>query len=259
MTINSHELVNFISAYFWPFVRISTVLMAAPVYGAVTVVPVKIRLMLALTITFVAVPLIPAAPYIDPLSATGILILLQQILLGLAMGFLLQLAFASLSLAGMSVSMPMGLGFANMVDPVNGVQVPVMSTLFTIIGTLLFLAADVHLILIQVLIDSFTSLPVGPVGLSQDSILKVALWGGRIYMGGILIALPAIMIVTLINIAFGVMTKAAPQLNIFAVGFPTTMITGFLVVYLTLPNLLPRFMQMIQQAFDTMHLILGLS
>ena len=252
-------MVNLISSYFWPFVRISTVLMAAPVFGAVNLVPVRVRLMLSLAITALVVPLLPPMAYIDPLTATGLLVLLQQILLGLAMGFLLQLAFSALTLGGSSIAMPMGLGFANMVDPVNGVQVPVLSTMFTIIGTLLFLSVNGHLILIQVVVDSFTSMPIGPVGLTSDSLMQVALWGGRVFMGGILIALPAIMIITLINVAFGIMTKAAPQLNIFAVGFPTTMAAGFLVIFLTLPNLLPRFMQLIQQAFDTMGQMLGLS
>jgi flagellar biosynthetic protein FliR len=252
MTFSSTEMVNLISSYFWPFVRISTVLMASPVFGAANIVPVRVRLVLSLAITALVVPLLPPIAYIDPMSATGMLVLLQQILLGLAMGFLLQLAFAALTLGGSSTAMPMGLGFANMVDPVNGVQVPVLSTLYTIIGTLLFLSVNGHLILIQVIIDSFTSMPVGPVGLSSESLMQVALWGGRIFMGGILIALPAIMIITLINIAFGIMTKAAPQLNIFAVGFPTTMAAGFLVIFLTLPNLLPRFLQIIQQAFDSM-------
>jgi len=257
MNFTSQELVNLISAYFYPFVRISTVFMASPVFGATAIVPVKIRLMLALAITFVTVPVIPEAPVIDPMSSIGVMVLLQQILLGLAMGFLLQLAFATLAMGGSGISMPMGLSFANMIDPVNGVQVPVLSSLFTIIGTLLFLAADVHLILIQVMVESFQTMPVGPIGISKQSMLTIALWGGNIFMGGMLIALPAIIIITLINMAFGVMTKAAPQLNIFAVGFPTTMMAGFLVVYLTLPTLLPRFMQMIEEAFATMHIMLG--
>ena len=259
MTFASQDMVNFISSFFWPFLRISTALMVAPVFGAVAIIPAKVRLILSLTITAVVVPLLPSIPSIDPLSATGILIMLQQFLLGLAMGFLLQIAFAALSMGGSSISMPMGLGFANMVDPVNGIQVPVLSTLFTVIGTLLFLSMNAHLIFLQLIVDSFTHMPIAAIGLSQDSILKVALWGGRIFMGGILIALPAIMIITLINIAFGIMTKAAPQLNIFAVGFPTTMAAGFLVVFLTLPNLLPRFMQIVQEAFDSMNLILGVN
>ncbi len=257
MTLSSTEMVNLISSYFWPFVRISTVLIAAPIFGAANIVPVRVRLVLSLAITALVVPLIPPVAYIDPLSATGLLVMLQQILLGVAMGFLLQLAFAAMTLGGSSIAMPMGLGFANMVDPVNGVQVPVLSTLFTILGTLLFLSVNAHLILIQVVVDSFTSMPIAPVGLSSDSLMKIALWGGRIFMGGILIALPAIMIITLINIAFGIMTKAAPQLNIFAVGFPTTMAAGFLVIFMILPNVLPRFLELIQQAFDTIGQIVG--
>lgn len=259
MSFVTDDIINYISSYFWPFIRISTVLMIAPIFGAVAVVPVRVRLILSLTITVVVAPLIPDIPTIDPFSSTGIMIILQQILLGFAMGFLLQLAFAALVMGGSSIAMPMGLGFANIVDPVNGIQVPVLSTLFTIIGTLLFLSMNAHLILIQIVVDSFIGMPIAAIGLTQDSMLKIALWGGRIFMGGILIALPAIMIITLINIAFGIMTKAAPQLNIFAVGFPTTMAAGFLVIYLTLPNLLPRFMQIVEEAFDTMQIIMGVN
>lgn len=259
MNFTSDQLIQYISNYFWPFVRIGAALMAAPFFGSASIVPRRIRLGLVIVITALIVPLLPATPFINPVSAQGFLMLLQQILLGVAMGFMLQLAFAALSLGGSSISMPMGLGFANMVDPQNGVQVPVLSTFFSILGTLLFLAMNGHLIFLQMLVDSFTSLPVSPVGLSTNSILKIALWGGQVFLGGILIALPAIMIITLINITFGIMTKAAPQLNIFAVGFPTTMAAGFLVIFLTLPNLLPRFMALIEDAFDTLRLMLGIN
>jgi len=232
-------------------------LMIAPIFGAAAIVPKKIRLLLALTITIIVVPMLPAADYVDPMSSLGLLMLLQQFLLGFAMAFLLQMAFAAVMMGGSSISMPMGLGFANMVDPLNGLQVPVLSTFFTIIGTLLFLSINGHLIMLQVLVDSFTSMPVGPMLLTQVAIFKVVVWGGQIFAGGILIALPAVIIITLINIAFGVMTRAAPQLNIFAVGFPTTMSAGFLVIFLTLPNLLPRFTSLVQDAFKTIYSIIG--
>jgi len=259
MSFTSDQLIQYLGSYFWPFVRIGAALMASPFFGADAIVPRRVRLMLALSITVLIAPLLPATEFVNPFSAEGFLLLIQQLLLGIAMGTLLKIAFEALSLGGMSTAMPMGLGFANMVDPVNGVQVPVLSTFFTIIGTLLFLSMNAHLILLQVLVDSFTSLPVGTVGLSSNSILKIALWGGQIFMGGILIALPAIMIISLINITFGVMTKSAPQLNIFAVGFPTTMAAGFLVIFLTLPNLLPRFMALIEEAFEIMRLLLGIT
>ena len=256
MTITSDELVTWISAYFWPFVRITALLMASPFFGTMAIIPARIRMVLALALTWVLVPVIPPAPVIDPLSAVGLLVLAQQLLFGFAMGFLLQLAFTALTLGGSSISMPMGLGFANVIDPQNGVQVPVLSTLFTIMGTLLFLSLNGHLILIQVLADSFTSMPVGPVGLSTENLMRIVLWGTRVFVGGVLIALPAIMIITLINISFGIMTRAAPQLNIFAVGFPTTMAAGFLVLFLTMPNLLPHFTSLLYDAFDVMQGIL---
>jgi len=259
MSFTSDQLIQYISSYFWPFVRIGAALMVMPIFGASSIVPRKIRLMLGLSITVLIVPMLPPVAFISPLSAQGILLLVQQILIGVAMGFLLKLAFESLLLGGLSTAMPMGLGFANIVDPQNGIQVPVLSTFFTILGTLLFLSMNGHLLALQVLVDSFSGLPIGPIGLSSDSILTIALWGSQVFLGGILIALPAIMIITLINITFGVMTKAAPQLNIFAVGFPTTMAAGFLVIFLTLPNLLPRFMSLIEEVFETMRLILGVS
>lgn len=256
MTFTSEELVTWISGYFWPFVRISALLMASPFFGSMAIVPVRIRMLMALALTWILVPVIPPSPIIDPMSAVGLLVTAQQLLFGFAMGFLLQLAFTALTLGGSSISMPMGLGFANIIDPQNGLQVPVLSTLFTILGTLLFLSLNGHLVLIQVLADSFTSLPIGPIGLSTETLMRIVLWGARVFVGGLLIALPAIMIITLINMSFGVMTRAAPQLNIFAVGFPTTMAAGFLVIFLTLPNLLPQFTSLLHDVFDVMQGIL---
>ncbi len=231
--------------------------MVAPFFGTVALIPKKVRLMLSMAVTGVIAPMLPPVAFIDPFSAMGVLVIVQQLLLGLAMGLVMRVAFASLMLSGAVISMPMGLGFANIVDPQNGTQVPVVSSLFTILGTLLFLAINAHLVLIQVLYDSFTSLPIAPIGISKNGLFEVALWGGRMYVGGVLIALPAIIILTLINLTFGVMTRAAPQLNIFAVGFPTTMAAGFLVIFLTLPNLLPKFTTIVYEAFDTIHKIMA--
>ena len=256
MGFTDTQLVAWIGQYFWPFVRITTLFLASPFFGSQTIVNTRIRLILSIAITLLVVPVLPPVPFIDPFSATGVLVTLQQILFGLGMGFLLQLAFTALLLGGNGISMPMGLGFANTIDPQNGLQVPVIGTFFMILGTLLFIAMDAHLVLIQVLVDSFVSMPISPVGMSGDNLLKIVLWGGRMFAGGLLIALPAMMIITLINIVFGVMTRAAPQLNIFSVGFPTTMAAGFLVMFLTIPNLLPRFTSIIQDAFNLMQNIL---
>jgi flagellar biosynthetic protein FliR len=252
MTFTAAQITSFVGSYYWPFVRIGAMLMVAPVFGAHKIVPVRIRLGITLVLTALIAPLLPSPPAVDPLSAQGILITVNQLLLGFGMGFVLQLVFSTLVFGASSISMTMGLGFASFIDPQNGMQAPVVSTLYTIIGTLLFLALNGHLVAIQILIASFKAMPVGPIGLSRGSMMALTLWAGRMFIGALLIALPALITIMLINMAFGVMTRAAPQLNIFAVGFPTTMAAGFVIMVLTLPSLLPRFTELLMDAFDMM-------
>jgi len=252
MLLSINEITSFVGGYFWPFVRIGAVLMVAPVFGAKTIVPKRVRIALTLAITLIVAPLLPAPPAVDPFSSDAFLILIQQLLLGIMMGFAMQLAFSALIVAGHNISMTMGLGFAQFLDPTNGVSVPVMGQLLTILGTLLFLSLNGHLVVIQVMVESFRSIPIGPVLMDPQDYKDLAFWGGRMFMGALLIALPATITITLINIAFGIMTRAAPTLNIFSVGFPTTMGAGFLIMIITLPNLLPRFTDILMDAFDVM-------
>lgn len=257
MTFTSEQIAAFVGGYMWPFMRIGAMLMAAPFFGARSIVPGRVRLALAIALTWTVVPLLPPAPAVDPLGGQGILISAHQILLGVAMGLILQLAFSALVVGGQAVAMSMGLGFAQFIDPTNGLTVPVVAKFYTLIGTLLFLALNGHLVAIRILVESFDGMPVGPVGLSRESMLALALWGGRMFVGGVLIALPALVTIKLINIGFGVMMRASPQLNIFAVGFPTTMAAGFVIIMVSLPNLLPRFTDLLMDAFDLMQAMLA--
>ena len=141
----------------------------------------------------------------------------------------------------------MGLGFAMAVDPQNGVQVPVLSQLYVIFATLIFLSIDGHLILIQFLADSFILLPVSLTGWSNDFGINVVLLGSQMFLGALLLVLPALTAILLINVAFGVITRAAPQLNIFAVGFPVTILAGFVFITLSMPSVFERLVNM----FDT--------
>ncbi|HED16405.1 MAG TPA: flagellar biosynthetic protein FliR [Gammaproteobacteria bacterium] len=252
MLLSTSEITSYVGGYMWPFIRIGAVLMVAPVFGAKNIVSKRIRVSLALAITLVVAPLLPTPPAVDPFSSEAFLILLQQLLLGILMGFTLQVAFSALIVAGHNISMSMGLGFAQFLDPTNGVSVPVLGQLLTILGTLLFLSLNGHLVVIQVMVESFRNMPVGPVLMDPQDYKDLAFWGGRMFMGALLIALPATVTITLINIAFGIMTRAAPTLNIFSVGFPTTMGAGFLILIITIPNLLPRFTDILMDAFDVM-------
>ena len=232
--------------YYWPFLRISALFLAAPIFSAGSV-PVRVRVLIAVSITALITPMLPPVAEVDMLGPAGFVVAAQQILIGTAMGFTLQMVFAAVVIAGQSLAMTMGLGFAMSVDPQNGVQVPVMSQLYTILATLIFLAVDAHLKLIEYLVESFTLLPVGLFGWRDDFGLDVALWASQMFASSLLLALPVLTAVLLINITFGVITRAAPQLNIFAVGFPVTILAGFVFIYITLP---PTFTLLIRMIDD---------
>ncbi len=257
MELDSARISAWIGTYFWPLLRISAMLLASPVFGARQILPMRVRVGLAVAITWALAPMLEPAPAVEVLSADGLAIAVQQLLLGVAMGFILQLAFAMLAMGGQAVSMTTGLGFATFLDPVNGIQVPVVSQLYTILGTLVFLAINGHLMVIQVLAESFETMPVQALGPSAQALVAIALWGGKLFVGALIIGLPAIVALTLINLAFGVMSRAAPQLNIFAVGFPATMAASFLVMMLTVPALGPRFTAFVMDGFDAIHGLIG--
>ena len=230
------ELLALLQAWYWPFLRVSALLLAAPIFGAGSV-PVRARVLLGVLVAALLAPSLPATPAVDVVSPAGILLDAQQLLIGLAMGFVLQMAFAAIVIAGQSLAMTMGLGFAMSVDPQNGVQVPVLSQLYVILATLIFLAIDGHLVLIRLVADSFATLPVGAAPTGGELALGVVLWAGQMFACALLLALPALSAVLLVNISFGVITRAAPQLNIFAVGFPVTITVGFAFILLSMSSM----------------------
>lgn len=230
-------------SYYWPFLRLSALFLAAPIFSASSF-PVRARVLLAVLITALIVPSLPDMPSVEPMSAAGLLLSGQQVVIGLAMGFILQMVFGAIVIGGQTLSMTMGLGFAMAVDPQNGVQVPVLSQLYVILATLIFLAVDGHLVLIQLLVDSFTFLPIGLSGWSNDFGINVVLWASQMFLTALLLVLPALTAILLVNVSFGVITRAAPQLNIFAVGFPVTITAGFAFITLSMPSVFSRIVNM---------------
>jgi len=249
------ELTNWVAGLLWPLLRVSGLFMTAPVLAAPSL-PVRVRVLLAVLVAWLLAPVLPQMPAVAPFSGEGLLVAVQQLLIGLAMGFILQLVFAVFVVAGQSIAMAMGLGFASVVDPQNGVQVPVVSQAFLILVTLVFLALNGHLMLIELLADSFRLLPVGMMLPDAGQLWKIALWGSYLFAGGLLVALPAVTGLLLVNIAFGVAARAAPQLNIFAVGFPVMILAGFLLMLILLPGLGDQFGRMMLDAFDLIRQLL---
>lgn len=248
MRLTTVELTAWVASILWPFMRIGAMFVAVPFFAARTV-PVKVRLALSLSMAVILSPVIPPVPTVDLFSASGVLISLYQLLIGLAMGFILQLTFAVMAVAGQSIAMSMGLGFASMIDPQNGVQVPVLSSYFAIVATLLFLALDGHLSLIALLADSFHTLPIGLEGISGTGLWQLANWGGQMFTGAILVALPALASLLMVNLAFALITRAAPQLNIFGVGFPLILLLGIVILLLSIQTMPPQFSQLLTDSY----------
>ena len=256
MVISATEITALVGAYLWPLFRVSAMVTAAPVFGTRSV-PLKIKIITALAITSVLVPILPV-PEVDVFSPLAILIILQQILIGLILGFSVQLVFSAVITGGQIVAMQMGLGFSLMVDPQNGSQSPVLSQFYILLVMLVYLAINGHLVLVEVLAESFRTMPISAEGLVATDFMQVVRWGGNIFAGGLAIALPAIASLLVVNITFGVMTRSAPQLNIFAIGFPITIMIGFALVMVTLPTVTPRSVSLFTDVFHLLQSIMGI-
>jgi len=229
ISLASSEIMSWVGTFIWPLIRIAALVGAAPVFGARTV-PVTTKLIIAVVLTLVIAPVSPPVPVVDPLSGEAVLIVLNQILIGAAMGLALQLVFAMFVVGGQIIAFQMGLGFASMVDPASGTQVPVVSQFYVILLTLVFLALDGHLVFINIVAESFHTLPIGVNGLSSNGLWALVIWGGNMYAGAVQIALPAIASLLLINLTFGIVTWVASLFYIFAIGFPITMGAVFLCI-----------------------------
>ncbi len=214
--------------------------MTLPIFSLHTVSP-KIRMILSIAITLVAMPLIPPLPALEIFSYSGLMVTIQQLFIGLLSGFVLQCVFAAVAFGGLGVSNGMGLGFAAMVDFHDGQQVSVVAQIYTVTCTLVFLSMNAHLLLIEMLVDSFKSVPISGDGLGKIELWSIISWSKQLFSAGLLLALPIMMSLLFVNISFGVAARAAPQLQVFSIGFPVTILLGLVLMWMTLPNVLDFF------------------
>ncbi|WP_022947873.1 flagellar biosynthetic protein FliR [Methylohalobius crimeensis] len=234
------QLIDWLGRFFWPFLRIGSLFMTLPVLNNHSV-PLRVRVILAVAVTAVVMPTLPPVPSLNLLGLQAVMVAVREILIGAATGFIMQMAFAVLVFAGQSIAYSMGLGFAAMIDPQLGVQVPIVSQVYLLFGTLLFLGLDGHLLLIDLLAGSFQTLPVRLSGFDRDDIWTLIGWSSNVFVGGVLLSLPIVIALLFVNIALGVATRAAPQLNIFSVGFPITLGLGLGLIWVTFPLVLEQF------------------
>lgn len=238
----------------WPMLRLSAFLAFTSIFS-IRAVNMRIRISLALVLSFFVSQQLPM-PRIDPLTAEGLMEVFRQILIGLTMGLVFQVASAALVVAGQAISNAMGLSIANMIDPNLG-NVPLISQFLTILGTLVFMGMGGHLIVFGVVLESFRILPIGQEFFSQDMLGKMLHWSSMMFLGALLLGLPVLMTLLFINIGLGFVSRAAPSLNIFTVGFPALILVGFFIFILSMGNNVARIEWIWTQAFMTLRAYLG--
>ena len=234
ITLTTGEMNAWIAGLLWPLTRILGLITAAPLFGNSSF-PVSAKVALGVMLALIMAPLIPAVPAADPMSLAGFLILLQEMLIGLAMGFAMRIVFAAIEMAGEISSLTMGLGFASFFDPLTKGRSSAISQFLALIATMAFLAVNAHLVLLSALAESFITMPISATPMSTGAPYELVRWGGHIFHAGLQLSLPIVAALLITQVALGILTRAAPQLNIFGIGFPITLGVGLLVLSMVIP------------------------
>jgi flagellar biosynthetic protein FliR len=258
ITFTSAQLDAWIVTFMFPLARIMGVLSSAPIFNNAAQ-PKRIRLMAGLLITLALVPVLPPMPAIPPGSWVGLAVLAQQVIIGVLIGFTLRIAFAAIDVAGELIGMQMSLSFAVFYDPQNAGQTPVLSEFLGLLTALIFLAMNGHLLTLSVLAESFKLLPVSAAPLGVGGFGTLMVWSSALFSAGLLLALPLIAALLIANLAMGVLARVAPQLNIFAVGFPVTLMSGFIVLMFSIPYFGVAMENLFDRAFRALAAILRAS
>lgn len=244
-------IMQALADFLLPFLRIGGMLIAMVGISARTV-PTPIRNLLAVFITVAMLPLLPASPITDLASPAAMVEMMKQVIIGATLGFITAMVVDTFILAGQIIAMQTGLGFASIVDPLNGVSVPAVGQFYLILVTLIFWAIDGHLVMIQLVSASFVAFPIGEAWFEPEQFKLVAHWGAWLFIAAVTVALAPIVALLIVNLAFGVMTKASPQMNIFTIGFSIAQIMGLVIIFLTLPNIPNHFNMQWQRGQELM-------
>lgn len=246
IAFTSEQIATWLGMYIWPFARVLALFLTAPVLHD-QAVPARVKIGFSMLAALLIAPLLPPAQHVPISSPHGALILAQQVLIGAAIGFSMRLVFAALEMAGDVIGLQMGLSFAGFISPGTGEQTPIVGSFFGVIASLIFLAINGHLMLLAAVTESFYAFPItnglGP----QINVAAIATAGGDIFRLGLHVALPVLATMLILNLALGVLARVAPQLNIFAIGFPATLLVGMIALMLALPVIGALLVQMLNQ------------
>lgn len=251
ITFTSAQLAAWIAAFIYPVTRVLAFFAYAPVFNN-QAVPRRVRLTIGLAVGVTIAPLVGTIPPVDLNSGLGLLMLAREFLIGFAMAMVMRIAFAALNMAGEQIGSQMGLGFAVFYDPQSTAQTAVIGQYLVLIATLLFLSINGHLMMIAALAESFKALPIAPTALNPEGAVTIALMARVIFSTGLLLALPVTVTLIITNLSLGVLNRAAPQLNLFAIGFPITIVGGFVLLLVSLNYLATPLVRLFEEALGMM-------
>lgn len=244
----TYEQVSlWLGMYLWPFVRVLALFMTAPILHD-QAVPARVKIAFSLLVSLLVAPLLPAEQHVPISSPHAPLVLAQQVLIGATIGFAVRLVFAALELAGDVIGLQMGLSFAGFISPGTGEQTPIVGSFLGMVATLIFFAINGHLLLVAAVTESFHSLPVTEGPGPQINVAAMVAAGGEVFRIGLHVALPVLATMLILNLALGVLARVAPQLNVFAIGFPATLLVGIIALMFALPTMGPVLQQVLAQS-----------
>ena len=246
LTFSEAQLMAWITPLLWPFIRVLALFTTAPVISQRSV-PMRARVGLAFLIVVCAQASLPEMPVVALDSPQAVLVVIQQVLIGLTLGFAARIVFAAIEFAGELVGLQMGLNYAGFFDPATGAQGTAVGRFFGTTVAWLFIIINGHLLLIMALVQSFQAFPVGPEPFAFLRVLQPQVWGGEIFKLGLWIALPVVTMLLFVNLVLGVISRVSQQMNIFAIGFPITLGVGLLGMLLTLPMMQAPFTMALEQ------------
>jgi flagellar biosynthetic protein FliR len=254
MELLAADVVARFYTFLWPMLRISALMVTAPVF-ALRAFNVRFRVLLAIVLAWLVYPM-HTWPVIDPVSAAGLKEIINQLAIGAIAGLILQMVVAAMVVGGQAIATSMGLSMANLMDPNMG-NVPVISQFLIVLGSLIFVGVGGHVILLGMILESFHTLPIGTSIFSPESMGLLLRWSSMMFLGAVLMSLPVMVALLFVNIGVGVITRAAPSLNIFSVGFPASVAVGFIVLLAFMGSIIARIDWLWLQAFSTVRELLG--
>lgn len=249
MEFTESVINQYLADFLLPLFRISALIMSMVAFGAKTI-PMRVKFFLCVAVTIAVMPAIPPTRVDNLFSLTTFLLVAEQTIIGVSLGFITVMVVNTFTLAGQIIAMQTGLGFASLVDPSSGMNVPAVGQFFLILSSLLFWTMDGHLAYLQFVVASFDTLPIPVSNFDPQKFREITEWGGWMFATALSLSIAPLTAMLLINFSFGIMTRAAPQLNIFAIGFPITMCAGLIIMWLTMGNFLVHFELQWQRALD---------